>query len=67
MQKNSWVIRRAFMFAISAFCVGVISYTLWKGMDTKVAETAVSMSFVALISIVGSYVFGATWDDKKKG
>lgn len=55
------------MFAVSAFCVGVISYTLWKGMDTKVAETAVSMSFVALISIVGSYVFGATWDDKKKG
>lgn len=64
MQTGSWALRRLFMFAISAFCVGVITFSLWKGLDTKVAETAVTMSFVTLISVVGSYVFGATWDDK---
>lgn len=52
------------MFAISAFCVLVISYVLYRDMQSAVAEVAVTMSFVTLMSIVGSYVFGATWDDK---
>lgn len=64
MQQGSWAVRRLFMFIISAFCVGVVSFALYRGLDTKVAETAVTMSFVTLISVVGSYVFGATWDDK---
>lgn len=64
MQQGSWTKRRNFMFLISFFCVLVIAWVLYKDMDSKVAETVVTMSFVTLISIVGSYVFGATWDDK---
>ncbi len=60
---GSWKIRRRFMFVIAAFCMAAISYVLWRNMQGSVAETTITMSFLALISITGSYVFGATWDD----
>lgn len=60
---SSWQIRRRFMFAVSAFCMGTIAYVLWKDLTSAPAETAVNMAFVTLLGIVGSYVFGATWED----
>ena len=68
---SSWKIRRRFMFAVAAFCMWTIAYILWKGLATGPADTAVTMAFLTLIGIVGSYVFGATWEDvsiaKNKG
>ena len=63
-EKDTWRYRRRFMLAAVSFCMAVVVYVLWKGTEGAVAETAISMSFICLISIVGSYVFGATWDDK---
>ncbi len=51
------------MFSITLFSMGTIVHCLYTGADTKVAETAVTMSFFTLIGTVGSYVFGATWQD----
>lgn len=62
--KPSWKNRRRFMFIVSAFCGAVIAYALVWGDCDAVGETALTMAFTALIAIVGSYVFGATWDDK---
>ncbi len=53
------------MYVISVFCMGVITYVLMVNLDTKPAETAVMFGFLTLIGIVGSYVFGAVWDDSK--
>jgi hypothetical protein len=61
--QSSWKIRRRFMFGISAFCCWVIAYILVKQVATGPADTAMTMAFLTLISIVGSYVFGATWED----
>lgn len=61
--QSSWRIRRRFMFAVTAFCMWVIAYALWKGLTAGPADTAVTMAFLALIGIIGSYVFGATWED----
>ena len=61
--QSSWKIRRRFMFAISLFCCAVVGYVLYRGLDTKPADTAMTMAFLTLISILGSYVFGATWED----
>lgn len=61
--KPQWARRRAFMFTIAAFCMGAIAYVLFKGLDTKPAEAAVTGGFLALLGMVGSYVFGATWED----
>ena len=64
--KTSWAIRRLFLFVTSAFAMGCITIVLYKGMDIAAAETAVAMSFALLMSNVGAYVFGATWNDKGK-
>jgi hypothetical protein len=65
-KPGNWALRRGFMFSVSAFCMAVIAYILWTGLDTEPAETAVSMAFVVLLGNVGSYVFGACWDDKNR-
>jgi hypothetical protein len=51
------------MFIVSAFCMAVIWWCLYRNLDTRVAESAVTMAFLTLGGIVGSYVFGATWED----
>lgn len=61
--KSSWRIRRWFMFGVSAFCMWTVAYVLYKDLDSGPADTAVTMSFLTLLGIVGSYVFGATWED----
>lgn len=61
--QGSWAIRRRFMFAITAFCMGTVAYSLGAQLQTSVADTAVTFSFLTLIAITGSYVFGAIWED----
>lgn len=61
--QSSWRIRRRFMFAVSAFCMWAVAYVLWKDLSSGPADTAVTMAFLTLLGIVGSYVFGATWED----
>ena len=61
--KSSWHVRRRFMFSVAAFCMWTIVYVLYKDRTSGPADTAITMAFLTLISIVGSYVFGATWED----
>lgn len=61
--KSSWTVRRRFMFAVAAFCMWTIGYVLYADRTSGPADTAITMAFLTLISIVGSYVFGATWED----
>ena len=51
------------LWSVVLFCMLVIGYVVWTGATSSVAETAVIMSFLCLSSMVGSYVFGATWQD----
>lgn len=63
---GSWRYRRRTMFAVIVFCKLTIAYCLYKNLDTKVAESAVTMAFTTLFMVVGSYVFGAVWDDNNQ-
>lgn len=60
---GSWRMRRAFMFAVTAFCMAVVAYILTEDVKGRVAETCVTMSFFTLMMVTGSYVFGAVWQD----
>lgn len=62
-----WRIRRNYMFVVSAFCMVTIAYALLSHQDTRVAETAVTFAFLTLGGTVGTYVFGATWEDINRG
>lgn len=64
--SDTWRIRRRLMFLVMAFCVLAITYVLLGGLDTEAAQTAVSMSFVTIMGVTSSYVFGAAWDDINK-
>lgn len=60
---KAWAVRRRFMFSVSVFCMAIIAYVLWRELNTTPAEAAVTMAFITLAGIVGSYVFGAVWED----
>lgn len=73
MEQNStkpkldgWKYRRRVVFGVVLFCMLCIGYVLWNGLDTSPAEAAVTMAFFMIGSTVGSYVFGAVWEDRKK-
>jgi hypothetical protein len=61
---GSWTIRRRYLFANTAFNMLVVLLALLFRPDSSVAESAVTMAFVSQAMSLGSYVFGAIWDDK---
>ena len=61
--KFSWKNRRRFLITVIAFCMSVISYVLHYNLQSAVAETAVTMAFLIIGTSLGSYVFGAAWQD----
>lgn len=60
---NSWRVRRLFMFAVILFCMTCVGWVLWKELTSAIADTVVAMSFTVIMGTMGSYVFGAIWDD----
>lgn len=62
--KPSWKIRRRLVILTLIFCAGCIVYLLIAGDDTKLNETIALGVIGAAISTLGSYVFGAVWDDR---
>lgn len=62
----SWIRRRRFLYAVNLFCALSIGWILWHDMSSAVAEAAITMAFITIMTSVGSYVFGATWDDKNR-
>ncbi len=51
------------MAAIVTFCVIVIIYVLWDGSESVVADSAVIMSFVTILTTITSYIFASAWED----
>lgn len=66
MQKPSWKNRRRVIMLSLAFCAGCILYIMiWSDpARTSVHEIIVMCAFGLAFSTIGSYVFGAVWDDK---
>lgn len=61
--QYSWNRRRRLMYLVVVFCMAVVAYILLRGLSGSVAETSVTMAFGTIVSVTGSYVFGATWQD----
>lgn len=60
---NSWRNRRRFMYGVIGFCMACIAWVLYKELTSEIAEVVVSMGFTVIMGTMGSYVFGAIWDD----
>lgn len=63
----NWRMRRRVILTSLAFCAGVIVYVLAAGLDSRVAESAVNGAYLLMGAVIGSYVFGAVWEDRKDG
>lgn len=61
---GSWKIRRRIIFSTLLFCAACIVYSMvWQERET-IAEVVITNAFLAGGAIIGSYVFGAVWDDR---
>lgn len=63
MIQPSWKIRRSIILGTLIFCAAVIIKIIWGGADTTTAQVALYGSFGLAGTVIGSYVFGAVWDD----
>ncbi len=56
--------RRTYIRAITGFCMLVIVYVLWKGEDTSLANSALTMAFGTLGTCFAAYVTGRAFEHK---
>ena len=64
--KPKWQMRRRIILSTLLFCAATVGYSLaFSEGDSRVAETAVMSSFALAATVIGSYVFGAVWDNKQ--
>jgi hypothetical protein len=60
-----WTVRRRIIVLTLIFCAGLVTYITFKGTDTRTAETIVQSAFYLAGAVIGSYVFGAVWQDRQ--
>ncbi len=61
--RPTWRIRRRIIHVTLLLCALEIGYlTVW-GRDTRLAETLATGAFLLAGAVIGSYVFGAAWED----
>jgi hypothetical protein len=58
-----WTIRRSVALAIIGWGVGELTYLTAWGTADSLRETIVSSVAMLLSATIGSYIFGATWDN----
>ena len=64
--ERSWRIRRAIIIGTIVWCVAMVTYLAVWGRDINLSETTVNGCLLLMASVIGSYVFGAVWDDRNK-
>lgn len=64
--ERSWRIRRAIIIGTIIWCVAMVTYLAVWGRDINLSETTVNGCLLLMASVIGSYVFGAVWDDRNK-
>ncbi len=62
--RSSWKIRRRIIVIVLLWCGAMVTYLSILGRPIQLSETAVNGLLLLMASVIGSYVFGAVWDDK---
>lgn len=61
--RPSWRIRRFVIIATLGFCAFWLGWLILFGADTRLQETIAQGLMLLAGSVIGSYVFGAVFDD----
>tara|TARA_R110000868_G_scaffold73547_1_gene213241 strand:+ start:718 stop:990 length:273 start_codon:yes stop_codon:yes gene_type:complete len=58
-----WRTSRRIVLSTLLVCAGVVGrFTFWDGTDTRVNEALVTGAYMLAAAVIGSYVFGKTWE-----
>lgn len=60
-----WKIRRRVVNSVLVYSGASISYIMFFGEDTVLNQNLSGSLVLLCASVIGSYIFGATWDDKR--
>lgn len=63
--SDPWRYRRRFMTAFTLFTMAVVGFTVFTKQDTETARTIITTAFPSLGAVIGAYVFGAAWENKR--
>lgn len=66
LSRNSWTIRRRIIIGTLLWCGAMVTYLAIFGRPVSLSETIANGCLLLMASVIGSYVFGAVWDDKSK-
>lgn len=66
VSKDNWKYRRNTVFAALFWVAAMVMYILFRGNDTMLYRDVSVALIGAGVAIIGSYVFGAVWDDRSK-
>lgn len=66
LPRNSWTIRRRIIIGTLLWCGAMVTYLAIFGRPVSLSETIANGCLLLMASVIGSYVFGAVWDDKSK-
>lgn len=61
--RPSWKNRRRVVIATLVFCAAVVGWLVVRGASTPLNETIANGLILLAGGVIGSYVFGAAWDD----
>lgn len=61
--QGTWRIRRRIINITLLLCAGEVIYLTGWGADTRLNETIAQGVLLLAGSVIGAYVFGASWED----
>lgn len=65
--QKPWSFRRRVVITTLLFCAGVVvKVAVWGQNSESIGEALVTMAFGLAGAVIGSYIFGAVWNDKEK-
>ena len=64
--QGTWKNRRRVIFGTLLYCGAIVGYLVFRGEDTGLNGDIASGLILLAASVIGSYVFGAVWDDSRK-
>lgn len=64
MGSRHWRVRRRIVILVLLWCAGMVTYLSVWGRPISLSEATVNGVLLLMASTLGSYVFGAVWDNK---
>jgi len=66
IDKYPWGIRRRIIIATLVWCALLVTYLAIWGRPTSLSEAIATNLLLLMGGVIGSYVFGAVWDDASR-